>query len=215
MEWKKETMSEPELERRQQEYLRAAMSMMKRSHAAAPESKTEAAGPAADPDPESQASEITETALEAGTATSLEANTAYVPEETAHGSGEPEISAAEAAEAEITAAETVLTAEAPSDEPEEEQMQEKNDSTENFGVYTADELMNGKHDDEGLKKAAEILEEMTRNAEMMKKLVNEQEDGEPGTTDFPDFSYDPGEEDDGIFREDEMPENDQPQEENE
>ena len=58
----------------------------------------------------------------------------------------------------------------------------------NFGVYSADELLSGKQEGEGLRKAAEILEEMSRNTEMMKKLAEESKGVEPGTTDFPDFA---------------------------
>ena len=164
MEWKKEKISGAELERKQKEYMNAAMSMVKRSHI--PEQPVM-------PEPEP------------------------VPEEPAV----PDTSAAE-----VTVAEDPVTEEAPAasgntgetPEPEAAHEQEPTEN-ENYGVYTADELLNGKTEGEGLKKAAEILEEMTRNTEIMRRLANE--DSESGTTDFPDFSCDKSEDGSCRFRE--------------
>ena len=74
---------------------------------------------------------------------------------------------------------------APREEPQEEEMEKD----KNYGVYTADEVMQAKDGDTGLRKAAEILEEMTRNTAIMKKLASDMEEDD-GTTDFPDFSCD-------------------------
>lgn len=93
-------------------------------------------------------------------------------------------------------------------EPEKQQPIEKpateqptDDNDDKYGVYTADEVLSGEYSGEGLKKAAEILEEMTRSTEMMKKLANGDDEGESDTTDFPDFSG--GIDGGGRFREDE------------
>ncbi len=173
MEWKKEKMSAAELERRQKEYMNAAMSMCKRSHA------PEAAAAAAAPEPEEPVR--------------------YEPKEPVQNEpkepvqSEPEAPTAEAAEPAVTG------------QPEEQQGPGSQPAPEpendpNYGVYTAEELLKGENDSEGLKKAAEILEEMTRSTEMMKKLASEDE--EEGTTDFPDFSCDTDGEEDDCFRED-------------
>ena len=88
---------------------------------------------------------------------------------------------------------------APREEPQEEEMEKD----KNYGVYTADEVMQAKDGDTGLRKAAEILEEMTRNTAIMKKLASDMEEDD-GTTDFPDFSCDLGGDDiGGSFREEE------------
>jgi hypothetical protein len=67
-----------------------------------------------------------------------------------------------------------------------------------YGVYTADEIKSGEYRDDGHRKAAEILGEMTRNTEMMKKLAEGEKDSD--TTDFPDFSCGTNGEDEDSFR---------------
>ena len=185
MDWKKETISAAELEKRQKEYMSAAMSMMKRS---SPERVPERQQkPVPQPEPAPQ----TEPEIKQG----------QEPEEKAPAEApEPkEKASADAPDPEEKApAEAPEPKEkAPADTPEPEAKPEPepaagtetadggNDTS--YGVYTADELLNGEYHGDGLKKAAEILEEMTRNTEMMKKLA----DGDGGgtdTTDFPDFS---------------------------
>ena len=130
MEWKKEKISEAELERRQKEYMSAAMIMVKRSHIQA-QPDVPAPEPAA-PEPEPVITEPEPQPAETVTEPSA-------PEETPD--TEPEAD-------EETPADTENTAEQP--EPQ---------SNENYGVYTADELLNGNTGGEGLKKAAEILNE--------------------------------------------------------
>lgn len=173
MEWKKEKISAAELERRQKEYMNAAMSMVKRSHAAEPPTASAVSEP------------------------------------------EPEPAAAPETEVHITEAETAGSTELPTEEkvpdtaeemPAQEQFSEHDtepapahEEDENYGVYTADELLKGEGGGAGLKKAAEILEEMTRSTEMMKHLMNDGEDSD--TTDFPQFSCGTGEEAEDCFRE--------------
>ena len=200
MEWKKESLSAAELERRQQEYLTAAMSMMKRSRPAAKESIPAPQVHTAEP-------EVTEPVREA--APEPEVPSAKVPA--------AEVTAAEVTAAEVredVSAESSLTVEmtvqgndeadrAPEDTSEYKEDSDKTEddapADEKYGVYTADELMNSEYRDDGLKKAAEILEEMTKNAEIMKKLADG--DSDPDTTDFPDFSCDECEEEGDMFRE--------------
>ena len=80
----------------------------------------------------------------------------------------------EKAEEEEEISEEMATEEICNDKKEE--TEEKDDR---FGVFNADELVaaieNGEVSGEGLKQAAEILEEMTRKTETMRKLVEEQE----------------------------------------
>ena len=160
MEWKKENIIASELEKRQKEYLNEALSMMKKSGMPTPEAKTQNTAA-----PEPAPSELPETKTELGEPVKLteeasdKLSEADTPEESATDTPEPAASP---------------------DEPTD-------DSDDKYGVYTADEIINGEYSGEGLKKAAEILEEMTRNTEMMKKLANGSDDN-PDTTDFPDFS---------------------------
>ncbi len=142
MEWKKEKIGAAELERRQREYMNAAMSMVKRS----------APAPAPEPVPEPEPEQTP------------------VPEPVPETVPEPE----------------PVPDEKPDEEPADVPEKETETGNDKYGVYTADELLGDAPKDDGMKKAAEILEEMTRNAEMMRKLANES--GDPDTTDFPDFS---------------------------
>ncbi|MCR4779587.1 MAG: hypothetical protein K5876_00680 [Ruminiclostridium sp.] len=139
MEWKKEKIGAAELERRQREYMNAAMSMVKRS------------APVPEPEPEPEPEPVPT------------AEPVIMPEPEPVHEPEPE----------------------PEPEPAAEAGPEAGES-EKYGVYTADELLGDGEKDDGMKRAAEILEEMTRNTEMMRKLAEEGEDG--GTTDFPEFS---------------------------
>ena len=185
MEWKKEQLSTAELERRRQEYLRAAMSMMKRSQP--PEQKNEAVERAPETD-------ITVSA-------SSDENRMIVPE--SGGIDLPE----QNEEKNEEKYEEIHEENEETEETSEEKQENEASADDKYGVYTADELMSGEYSGDGLKKAAEILEEMTKTAEMMKKIANEEEsDGD--TTDFPDFSGDTDEEDEGIFREECTPEED-------
>ena len=204
MDWKKETMSAAELEKRQREYMSAAMTMMKRSvPAATTATESETVTAAAPP-----------SAGEAGTNGGRPgaAVPAAVSEPVKGEANEPTVRA-EPAQADAPPQAAPVTpepAEAPEAEPDAEpdgepQQDEKPrpdgepQPDTNYGVYTADELLNGEYNGDGLKKAAEILEEMTRNTAMMKKLADGGED--PDTTDFPDFSGSADCESEGSFRE--------------
>ena len=166
MDWKKETMSAAELEKRQKEYMSAALSMMKRS-SAAPEPEPLAVS---EPEPEVPA-DAPEVAVEVQP----------VPDEE---EPEPEIQEKE-----------------PEPEPGPETGSDTSGSgtDKSYGVYTADELLSGEYHDDGLKKAAEILEEMTRNTAMMKKLADG-DGGSSDTTDFPEFSCGTDGEEEDTFR---------------
>ena len=172
MEWKKEKISASELEKRQKEYMNEALAMMKRGSTVSV----------------SVQSHTIEQTLDVHKEPDDEhTDTEQVSEEVRE-----EISGTE----EKPVQEELLPTEAMDDESE--QCEEDDDK---YGVYTADEIMNGEHDSEGLKKAAEILEEMTRSTEMMKRFADGEEDDDSGTTDFPDFSCDMTDEGD-RFRQD-------------
>ena len=184
MDWKKEKISTAELERRQKEYMNEALAMMKRSG-----SPPKPAFIAAD---EREPEAVTEQPVteQADAAASAETETG---------------SDSELAEAE-TEDEGKEETEQEAAEPEEPGSAGHAENTpgadESFGVYTADELKNSEYKSEGLKKAAEILEEMTKSTEMMKKLAEGDESSSSDTTDFPDFSSYAGEGESGdCFRE--------------
>ncbi len=186
MDWKKENISASELDRREKEYMSAALAMMKQAR------------PAVMPEP------VREPAAAEPVVQAVEAAPPEVPEK-------PVIQAKVTAEvtAEVTAgittnvAVTADTAAETSEDTAEPQTEDGAD--EKYGVYTAEELLNGEHRGDGLKKAAEILEEMTRSTEMMKRLAEGNEPGDDDTTDFPDFSCgDSGTE--SSFREESGPE---------
>ena len=178
MDWKKETMSAAELEKRQKEYMSAALSMMKRS-SAAPEPEPLAVS---EPEPEAPAG-LPETPVEVQP----------VPDE------EPKTDEEQKTDADPD------TEKEPEKEPEPEPGPETGSDTsgsgtdKSYGVYTADELLSGEYHDDGLKKAAEILEEMTRNTAMMKKLADG-DGGSSDTTDFPEFSCGTDGEEEDTFR---------------
>ena len=169
MDWKKETLDPAELERRQREYARAAMSMMKKS---APVSKS-AFGSVPEPEkiPEQEPKKMPEPEPE------------KLPEQEPEKIPEPESEQEPRQE------------EKPAEQPEQ-----WHDDGGNYGVYTADEITSGEYKDEGLKKAAEILEEMTRSTEMMKKLAHGDDEGADDTTDFPDFTCETDEDGDARFQ---------------
>ena len=167
MEWKKENISSAELEKRQKEYMNAALSMMKKSgaqHSLPTDEKPAGQQPAV-------AVTLTEEASDRLSDTNEVPQT---DEEMPDEQPSAEQSSAEQSPAEQPSAE---------DESDDRTDDAQDDK---YGVYTADEIMSGEYTGEGLKKAAEILEEMTRSTEMMKKLANSDDD--PDTTDFPDFT---------------------------
>jgi len=136
-------MSRAELEKKQQEYMEAAMSMAKKAGNAAP---------SAAPPPVIK-EELVEEIVEAVD------DLSGVLEEIK-----------EKAEEKAAAGDTVQ------ETAEETEKQQENDK---FGVFSTEELVtaieNGDVSSEGLKQATEILEEMTRKTEAMRRLVEEQE----------------------------------------
>lgn len=185
MEWKKENISASELERRQKEYMNEALSMMKKS--GSPHSLPEKL-----PEPVTPAGSIRLT--EEASDKLSEANVDQ-PDEQQPDEQKPDVQEPDEQEPDVQEPEKQQPIEKPATE------QPTDDNDDKYGVYTADEVLSGEYSGEGLKKAAEILEEMTRSTEMMKKLANGDDEGESDTTDFPDFSG--GIDGGGRFREDE------------
>ena len=138
MEWSKTTISRAELEKKQREYIEAAMDMAR---------KAENRAEAAKPEESALKEEIVEEIVEKTD------DLTDLLDEIKEKSGE--------------------TAELPKEALKDE---EKN---EQFGVFSTEELVdaieNGEVSGEGLRQAAEILEEMTRKTKTMRKLVDEQE----------------------------------------
>ena len=166
MEWSKTTISKAELERKQREYIEAALGMAKRA-VNTPPSETKTAEKAA----------IVEELVE----------------ETDDLSDMLEEMGAEAE----TTEEPIKITDEKAEEPEaiiekaEEKAEEIEELPGNYGVFDTEQLMsaieNGEVSGEGLKQAAEILEEMTRKTDTMKKLIEEQK-----TEDFSDNGEDYG-----------------------
>lgn len=201
MDWKKETISASELEKRQKEYMNAAMSMMKRSSVraetvpAAPSEPVKEAEPPA-PVIAEAVEQVQETVQEASASPDTESIDVRQAEDPAAAGIEPLPDEEPPAEHSDISAEE----EAPADAGTAGNADESGGdvSETKYGVYTADEIKSGEYRDDGLRKAAEILEEMTRNTEMMKRLAEGEEDS--GTTDFPDFSCGTDGEDEDSFR---------------
>ncbi len=148
MEWSKSTISKAELEKKQREYIEAAINMAKRAGNSAQE-------------------DVTETEIKAEIVEEI-------VDEIDDLTGTLEEIAEKADEKDEDHEETAEETEEIGDIKE---LTEEKD--ENFGVFNADELVtaieNGEVSGEGLRQAAEILEEMTRKTETMRKLVEEQE----------------------------------------
>ena len=165
MEWKKENISTSELEKRQKEYMNEALAMMKKSSSPdpLPEPKPAEQKPAEQQPDEQKPDDQPDAA-------------AQFTEEASDKLSEP---------TDVPKTDVNVPDEQTSDEQKRDE-QITDDSGDKYGVYTAEEIINSEYSGEGLRKAAEILEEMTRSTEMMKKLANS--DNDPDTTDFPDFS---------------------------
>ena len=138
MEWSKTTISRAELEKKQREYIEAAMDMAR---------KAENRAEAAKPEESALKEEIVEEIVE-----KTDDLTGFL-DEIKEKSGEIA-------------------------EPPEEILKD-DEKSEQFGVFSTEELVdaieNGEVSGEGLRQAAEILEEMTRKTKTMRKLVDEQE----------------------------------------
>lgn len=190
MDWKKETLSSSELEKMQKEYLNRAIDMMNRRGGASAQQTRKAAPkkPApvlSDDDGPTRADKASVIRTEASLSASvISSDTTGAETPRAVSSEQPASPGSDKTPAE-TAAQV----------PEKSHIFPAEDADDDkYGVYTADEVINTELKGEGLKKAAEILEEMTRSTEMMKKLAESgNEDDASDTTDFPDFSCDLGE----------------------
>ena len=180
MDWKKETISPAEFERREREYISAAVAMMKRSTTPADDEKAEKLPPADVNTEENPVEDVSEEKNE-DKSEGAEENKDKDDSTETDTEDSPKDIAEDAAEENPDKAGP--TAESPGE----------------FGVYTAGELTDPESGNEGLKKAAEILEEMTKNTAIMRKLVENSESRDGDVTDFPDFSF--RESGNGGFRE--------------
>lgn len=231
MEWKKDSISASELERKQQEYIREAMEMLKRAKPFAenkPDKEeekaikadislpteendksaeeisestdetaeiiddiSEMAEEAAESidDISEMAEEIGETAEEISESIDDISKTA---EEAAESIDDISEMAEEATESAEKAAE--ISEEIPetiAEDSEEEDTAPKEETEENggnYGVYSAEELINGAGEDEGLKSAAEMLAELKSKTEIMRSLA-EAADPRPEKQDLPKGQY--------------------------
>lgn len=221
MEWKKDSISASELERKQQEYIREAMEMLKRakpSEENKPGKEEEKAIEANIPLPMEHVAENTEKAAESidyiserleeatesveNTSERLEENaesaekTAEIAEEIPEAITEssqsedtaPKEETKESAEsAEETAEIAEESPEAIAEDSKEEDTAPKEETEENggnYGVYSAEELINGAGEDEGLKSAVEMLAELKSKTEIMRSLA-EAADPKPEKQDLP------------------------------
>lgn len=153
MEWSRSSITAEEMERRQREYIEAAMSMAKKAAGNAPVQKI--AEEIVQPEKESLVESVT---IEPEQLSVEETETAAEPEEKIE------------SEAEIP-----VQGEQKPAEKAEETVQDEEKTT--FGVFDRDELEaaaeNGTVSDEGLKRAAEILAEMTNKTEEMRRVYGQ------------------------------------------
>lgn len=147
MEWSKSTISKAELEKKQREYMEAAIKMSKKAGNTSVMTEEK---------PVTKAEIVEEIVEEVDDLSGL---IEEIKEKSEEEENQPEESVVEEISVENI-----------------EAIDEKDDK---FGVFNADELVtaieNGEVSGEGLRQAAEILEEMTRKTETMRKLVEEQE----------------------------------------
>ena len=197
MEWKKDSISSAELERKQQEYIREAMEMLRR---AKPDST--AHQPSAE-SPVQQENDVSEQAKEA---TGAVEKTEAIGEETAEAAEEAEeiiesVEAIPEAAEEITeSAEeipksadeipgseeeiTENTKEAPKKAETTSPEEAAEENSGKYGVYSAEELINSAEADEELKTAAEMLAEMKSKTEYMRSLAEAAEEPLRQSKDF-------------------------------
>ena len=211
MEWKKDSISSAELERKQQEYIREAMEMLRR---AKPDST--AHQPSAE-SPVQQENDVSEQAKEA---TGAVEKTEAIGEETAEAAEEAEeiiesVEAIPEAAEEITesaeeipeAAEEITesaeeipksadeipgseeeitenTKEAPKKAETTSPEEAAEENSGKYGVYSAEELINSAEADEELKTAAEMLAEMKSKTEYMRSLAEAAEEPLRQSKDF-------------------------------
>ena len=206
MEWKKDSISASELERKQQEYIREAMEMLKRAKPSEEnkpgkeeEKAIEADISETTEENDKSAEEISESTDEA--AESID-DISEMAEEAAESIDDISEAAEEVAESiddisetaeeigESTAKTEEIAEEIPetiAEDSEEEDTAPKEETEENggnYGVYSAEELINGAGEDEGLKSAAEMLAELKSKTEIMRSLA-EAADPKPEKQDLP------------------------------
>ena len=160
-------MSKAELEKKQREFMEQAVRMAKKAgHGAEKNEMAEVSVP--EPEIELPAEEIEDTAEEA--AEEIAESAEELAEETEEIT--EELSEVFTEEAEDIAEEPPVFAESGS-------VKEEHAEETSYGVFDADELARaiekGEVSGEGLRQAAEMLAEMTRKTEEMKKLIKEQE----------------------------------------
>lgn len=168
MEWSRSNISAEELERRQREYIEAAMNMAKKAMPATEE--VHIVQPAPEP------AEGSEKTPEAEIIPEIE------PEPEPQAEPEPQTEPEPQAEPEPEPPEEQLPAPAKEPEPEEKEecaeVCDDEDKTK-FGVFGKEELLeaveSGTVSDEGLKRAAEILAEMSSKTETMRKILEQSE----------------------------------------
>lgn len=160
MEWSRSNISAEELERRQREYIEAAMNMAKKAMPATEEVHIVQPAPelAEEPEKAPEPEIIPEVELEP----------------------EPQTEPMSQAEPELPEPEPPAPAKEPEPEEKEEcaEVCDDEDKTK-FGVFGKEELLeaveSGTVSDEGLKRAAEILAEMSSKTETMRKILEQSE----------------------------------------
>ncbi len=169
MEWSKTNLTSAELEKKQKEFMEQAVKMAKRAV------KTPVEQPVAESPVYETAEEIIEEIVDA-------AENITEP---------PETSEKEIAEEIAEAVEEINEVEKSDNDFFDIAEVAEDEVDVTFGVFDRDELTkaieSGEISGEGLKQAAEILAEMTNKTEMMKKLVEEQENAEENTDNGGDF----------------------------
>ena len=174
MEWKKENTNSEELDRRQKEYIDAAIRMMKRAENMKNESCAAAEEKSAAEDISEAKEEIPEATYSAPEAIVSDKEEKCEEQEAVADSSEETTEAEEAAEEIIGYDEEAAeTAEAVTEENERE-ISEEEDTEGDYGVYTAEEILSG----EGFKNAEKIIDEIKQQKNAMKKMTEEQEAAE-------------------------------------
>ncbi len=180
MDWKKETISPAEFERREREYISAAVAMMKRSTGSVKDGIAEKPAPA-DVSPEI----IPEKSVTAEAAADKDVNTEVITDKEP---GKEVITDKDLSEEEERDTDDSTEENKDKDESTEE-AETSGENQSKFGVYSADEIADSQFGNDGLKKAAEILEEMAKNTAIMRKFAETGSVSDSDITDFPDFSF--------------------------
>lgn len=153
MDWRTDKITAEELERKMKEYAEVMMKMAQNTAPKAPSSEVSSESIAK---VEEAVEEVTEKAEEIVT---------EISEET--------VEAKDDITEETESAEEVFTDidEEPEIITEDDEHADDELSEANFGVFTAEEILNGDYNGEGFEKANEIIEEITKKKEIMKGLA--------------------------------------------